>query len=100
MGGMSATLPAQIGDIFYFTNAESGGSHENELYIFRIEETTDHTLTLQNDQIDNSDDNQEDKLGCKKSSECHIRVMNAYGINFNVYWDDEKDGISQGILFD
>ena len=91
------TVSARVGDYYYFTEPGSGGSHDGPLLHMVLTETTEHVILEGSGQTEGEQLDEIMELGCKESGDCIVRVDNEYGEDVIVYWDDGKDGISQGI---
>eukprot|EP01084_Bolivina_argentea_P278204 475160_1 len=93
--GESVTIDTFIGERFYFTPRGSGGSHERWLYQKIMKKSTKSVILYpkakMNEVIKRGD------VGCE-GSKCKIIIENKTGKPLEAYWDDNADGVFQGIV--
>eukprot|EP00483_Globobulimina_turgida_P006526 UN06536 len=89
------TRKATIGQNFYFTVPNSGGSKERVLYQKIMKKLTKKVVLFDRKKMKTVE--QRDDIGCD-GSECKIIFANKSGQTLKVYWEGQKGSVFQGTV--
>merc|ERR1712173_135809 len=92
----SLTVNVKIGETYWFTNEDSGGSKEHKLYAKVIRSNT-KKVTLY-DKQGMREAKKKNDVGCDDKGKCTVILENRYGKTLYIFWQGADEAVAQGSL--
>ena len=89
----TVTVTVEVGETYYFTPIDSGGSKEHKKYTKKIKSNTKHVTLYDNKRM--KKERKKNDVGCDDKGSCTVILENKYGKTLHVFWDGQQ-AVGQG----